>query len=306
MSKSLGNVVDPLDVARDYGADALRFTMATGGGGAGGGGWVCVGGGVQVCECGGGAKRGGAGFRGRTTHSAGRRANAPLPPAAPARHRARAGPEPVAGPREQRAQLHQQDVERGEVHPVQPGGGAGGGVGAGGGRPSWCTWGGAGGGGGSCMGGGEGGGPRAGGGRVPRGKLAPARAPRTGPQAGPPQKRAAAAAARPRRPHTFAPPPGRRRHVGAAGGRGLPQPGRAGVAAAGGALARVVAAHARGPRDGGVRGQRVFGGGAGAGGGARGGGARARAGGAGGAGGGRRGRGGGRARQPPTLLHQLD
>ncbi|GBF93255.1 valyl-tRNA synthetase [Raphidocelis subcapitata] len=30
MSKSLGNVVDPLDVARDYGADALRFTMATG------------------------------------------------------------------------------------------------------------------------------------------------------------------------------------------------------------------------------------------------------------------------------------
>lgn len=30
MSKSLGNVIDPLDVARDYGADALRFTMATG------------------------------------------------------------------------------------------------------------------------------------------------------------------------------------------------------------------------------------------------------------------------------------
>jgi arginyl-tRNA synthetase len=30
MSKSLGNVVDPLDVAAQYGADALRFTMATG------------------------------------------------------------------------------------------------------------------------------------------------------------------------------------------------------------------------------------------------------------------------------------
>ncbi len=35
MSKSLGNVIDPLDVARDYGADALRFTMATGGLGCG-------------------------------------------------------------------------------------------------------------------------------------------------------------------------------------------------------------------------------------------------------------------------------
>ena len=30
MSKSLGNVVDPLDVIAAYGADALRFTMATG------------------------------------------------------------------------------------------------------------------------------------------------------------------------------------------------------------------------------------------------------------------------------------
>ena len=31
MSKSLGNVVDPLDIIRDYGTDALRFTVATGG-----------------------------------------------------------------------------------------------------------------------------------------------------------------------------------------------------------------------------------------------------------------------------------
>jgi hypothetical protein len=31
MSKSLGNVVDPISVIADYGADALRFTMATGG-----------------------------------------------------------------------------------------------------------------------------------------------------------------------------------------------------------------------------------------------------------------------------------
>jgi valyl-tRNA synthetase len=31
MTKSLGNVVDPLDVADRYGADALRFTLATGG-----------------------------------------------------------------------------------------------------------------------------------------------------------------------------------------------------------------------------------------------------------------------------------
>eukprot|EP00271_Cylindrocystis_brebissonii_P000729 TRINITY_DN10959_c0_g1_i1.p1 TRINITY_DN10959_c0_g1~~TRINITY_DN10959_c0_g1_i1.p1 ORF type:complete len:1115 (-),score=201.21 TRINITY_DN10959_c0_g1_i1:1125-4418(-) len=30
MSKSLGNVVDPLDTLREYGADALRFTLATG------------------------------------------------------------------------------------------------------------------------------------------------------------------------------------------------------------------------------------------------------------------------------------
>lgn len=31
MSKSLGNVVDPLEVIKDYGTDALRFTVATGG-----------------------------------------------------------------------------------------------------------------------------------------------------------------------------------------------------------------------------------------------------------------------------------
>lgn len=32
MSKSLGNVIDPLEVVGKYGTDALRFTMATGGG----------------------------------------------------------------------------------------------------------------------------------------------------------------------------------------------------------------------------------------------------------------------------------
>ena len=31
MSKSLGNVVDPLDVIGTYSCDALRFTLATGG-----------------------------------------------------------------------------------------------------------------------------------------------------------------------------------------------------------------------------------------------------------------------------------
>lgn len=31
MSKSLGNVVDPLEVIGQYGTDALRFTMGTGG-----------------------------------------------------------------------------------------------------------------------------------------------------------------------------------------------------------------------------------------------------------------------------------
>ena len=31
MSKSLGNVVDPLDVIAEYSCDALRFTLATGG-----------------------------------------------------------------------------------------------------------------------------------------------------------------------------------------------------------------------------------------------------------------------------------
>lgn len=30
MSKSLGNGIDPLDIIRDYGADALRFTLVTG------------------------------------------------------------------------------------------------------------------------------------------------------------------------------------------------------------------------------------------------------------------------------------
>ena len=30
MSKSLGNVVDPLDAIGEYGADALRYTLATG------------------------------------------------------------------------------------------------------------------------------------------------------------------------------------------------------------------------------------------------------------------------------------
>ena len=30
MSKSLGNVVDPLDVISQYSCDALRFTLATG------------------------------------------------------------------------------------------------------------------------------------------------------------------------------------------------------------------------------------------------------------------------------------
>lgn len=31
MSKSLGNVIDPLDVVSQCGTDALRFTLATGG-----------------------------------------------------------------------------------------------------------------------------------------------------------------------------------------------------------------------------------------------------------------------------------
>ncbi len=30
MSKSLGNGIDPLEVIEQYGADALRFTLATG------------------------------------------------------------------------------------------------------------------------------------------------------------------------------------------------------------------------------------------------------------------------------------
>ena len=31
MSKTLGNVTDPLDVVREYGTDALRFTLLTSG-----------------------------------------------------------------------------------------------------------------------------------------------------------------------------------------------------------------------------------------------------------------------------------
>ena len=31
MSKSIGNVVDPVEVISQYGTDALRFTLATGG-----------------------------------------------------------------------------------------------------------------------------------------------------------------------------------------------------------------------------------------------------------------------------------
>jgi valyl-tRNA synthetase len=30
MSKSLGNVIDPLDIISDFGTDALRYTLATG------------------------------------------------------------------------------------------------------------------------------------------------------------------------------------------------------------------------------------------------------------------------------------
>ena len=30
MSKSLGNVIDPLDTIKEYGTDALRFMLATG------------------------------------------------------------------------------------------------------------------------------------------------------------------------------------------------------------------------------------------------------------------------------------
>ena len=30
MSKSLGNVVDPVETIQEYGSDALRFTLATG------------------------------------------------------------------------------------------------------------------------------------------------------------------------------------------------------------------------------------------------------------------------------------
>lgn len=30
MSKSLGNVIDPLDTIKDFGTDALRFTIALG------------------------------------------------------------------------------------------------------------------------------------------------------------------------------------------------------------------------------------------------------------------------------------
>jgi valyl-tRNA synthetase len=30
MSKTLGNVIDPLDTIKDYGTDALRFTLSLG------------------------------------------------------------------------------------------------------------------------------------------------------------------------------------------------------------------------------------------------------------------------------------
>ena len=30
MSKSIGNVVDPVEIINQYGTDALRFTLATG------------------------------------------------------------------------------------------------------------------------------------------------------------------------------------------------------------------------------------------------------------------------------------
>lgn len=30
MSKTLGNVIDPLDTIKDFGTDALRFTLALG------------------------------------------------------------------------------------------------------------------------------------------------------------------------------------------------------------------------------------------------------------------------------------
>lgn len=30
MSKTLGNVIDPLDTIKEFGADALRFTLALG------------------------------------------------------------------------------------------------------------------------------------------------------------------------------------------------------------------------------------------------------------------------------------
>ena len=30
MSKSIGNVVDPVEIVNQYGTDALRFTLATG------------------------------------------------------------------------------------------------------------------------------------------------------------------------------------------------------------------------------------------------------------------------------------
>jgi valyl-tRNA synthetase len=47
MSKSLGNVIDPLTVIDQYGTDSLRFTMATGGRKAGG--WA----GLDCCSRGG-------------------------------------------------------------------------------------------------------------------------------------------------------------------------------------------------------------------------------------------------------------